>query len=174
MSLTLRSQKGSPLTFSEMDGNLTYLQDIAQQGGGSPISTSIVNTDFSQTGTRSIVSMHVKADINQPQGKVEMKGFFYSTTPSAPDKDNNQGQLQLGSSLNLILSPVQFGASQVLFNENEGLVIQYSRTELNQDLGGPLLNDTLYYFRPFIKFVDSDPVEYVYGNVISFTTLGSK
>ncbi len=29
MSLTLRRQKGSPLTFGEMDGNLTYLQDIA-------------------------------------------------------------------------------------------------------------------------------------------------
>lgn len=34
MSLVLRETKGSPLTFNEMDGNLTYLESIAQQGGG--------------------------------------------------------------------------------------------------------------------------------------------
>ena len=34
MSLTLRSTKGSPLTFNEMDGNLTYLEGLAQGGGG--------------------------------------------------------------------------------------------------------------------------------------------
>jgi uncharacterized delta-60 repeat protein len=33
MSLTLRSTKGSPLTFEEMDDNLIYLDQLAQQGG---------------------------------------------------------------------------------------------------------------------------------------------
>lgn len=37
MSLTLRSTKGSPLTFGEMDGNLIYLEELAHGGGGPSI-----------------------------------------------------------------------------------------------------------------------------------------
>jgi uncharacterized delta-60 repeat protein len=48
MSLTLRSQKGSPLTFSEMDGNLTYLEELAQQGGGGGGSSYYDNGNSSQ------------------------------------------------------------------------------------------------------------------------------
>jgi len=35
MALILRESKGSPLTFAEMDGNLTFLQSIADGGGSS-------------------------------------------------------------------------------------------------------------------------------------------
>jgi len=48
MSLTLRSQKGSPLTFSEMDGNLVYLEELAQQGGGGGGSSYYDNGNSSQ------------------------------------------------------------------------------------------------------------------------------
>jgi len=48
MSLTLRSQKGSPLTFGEMDGNLAYLEELAQQGGGGGGSSYYDNGNSSQ------------------------------------------------------------------------------------------------------------------------------
>ena len=37
MSLITRTGKGSKLTIQEMDGNLTYLEQLAQQGGGSVV-----------------------------------------------------------------------------------------------------------------------------------------
>ena len=34
MPLVTRQSKGSPLSFEEMDGNLTYLQSLAESGSG--------------------------------------------------------------------------------------------------------------------------------------------
>jgi len=55
MSLTLRNVKGSPLTYTEMDNNLTYLEGltsntkiyrafITQTGTGAPVATVLENT----------------------------------------------------------------------------------------------------------------------------------
>jgi len=43
MSLTLRSQKGSPLTFSEMDGNLTYLEGLVSVRSSELVDTASLN-----------------------------------------------------------------------------------------------------------------------------------
>jgi hypothetical protein len=52
MSLILRNQKGSPLTFSEMDNNLTYLESLVQSG--STPSLSDVLSEGNETGENDI------------------------------------------------------------------------------------------------------------------------
>jgi hypothetical protein len=55
MALILRETKGSPLSFGEMDGNLTYLEGLAQQGGdpfpytGDAVIGGTLNIDFTDT-----------------------------------------------------------------------------------------------------------------------------
>ena len=54
MSLILRSQVGRRLTISEMDGNFTYLENLAQSGGGGSVKNignaddniNLLTTDF--------------------------------------------------------------------------------------------------------------------------------
>lgn len=55
MSLITRQAKGSKLTIQEMDGNLTYLEQLAQQGGGGgalPVLTDYPETTPELAGTR--------------------------------------------------------------------------------------------------------------------------
>lgn len=49
MSLTLRSTKGSPLTFGEMDGNLTYLESRGFPFTGDATIDGTLNIDFTDT-----------------------------------------------------------------------------------------------------------------------------
>jgi hypothetical protein len=55
MALILRETKGTPLSFGEMDGNLTYLEGLAQQGGdpfpytGDALIDGTLNIDFTET-----------------------------------------------------------------------------------------------------------------------------
>ena len=44
MPLILRSTKGSPLTFNELDGNFTYLSESISEGGGTPPTASYALT----------------------------------------------------------------------------------------------------------------------------------
>jgi hypothetical protein len=44
MPLILRSTKGSPLTFNELDGNFTYLSESIATGGGTPATASYAET----------------------------------------------------------------------------------------------------------------------------------
>jgi len=51
MSLITRQGKGSKLTIQEMDGNLEYLEGLAQ-GGSIPVETTYPTTDALKAGTR--------------------------------------------------------------------------------------------------------------------------
>lgn len=46
MSLILRGEKGTRLSITELDSNLTYLEQLAQQGGGSQ--SSVVELTYSE------------------------------------------------------------------------------------------------------------------------------
>lgn len=50
MSLTLRNVKGSPLTYTEMDNNLTYLEGVAGATGGTGILDDLVVSGTSSLG----------------------------------------------------------------------------------------------------------------------------
>jgi hypothetical protein len=50
MSLTLRNVKGSPLTYTEMDNNLTYLEGVAGATGGTGIFDDLVVSGTSSLG----------------------------------------------------------------------------------------------------------------------------
>jgi hypothetical protein len=52
MSLITRQGKGSKLTIQEMDGNLEYLEGLAQGGGTIPVETVYPTTDALKAGTR--------------------------------------------------------------------------------------------------------------------------
>lgn len=53
MSLVTRQGKGSKLTIQEMDGNLEYLEQLAQSGGGTiPVLTEYPTTDSTKAGSR--------------------------------------------------------------------------------------------------------------------------
>jgi hypothetical protein len=48
MSLVTREGKGSKLTIAEMDGNLTYLEQLATESGGSEYTETIVDISSAQ------------------------------------------------------------------------------------------------------------------------------
>jgi hypothetical protein len=85
MALVLRNTKGSKLSSEEMDGNLTYLEGLAQQGGdpfpytGDATIDGTLNIDFTET-----LDFIVLNDLNFPTDPVfqvvakgEAMGFSY-------------------------------------------------------------------------------------------------
>jgi hypothetical protein len=192
MALITRQSKGSKLSIAEMDGNLTYLEELAQQGGGggtpTVISTSIVDSFVEEKATSGVqfqemieivnktAVFYIKVDLNNPEGDVEEKGWFYSSTASVPTDTNNEGNVDLGpgytesnfSSATALIQQNSLSDFPLIIDFQNGLVVKISR-ELS-GISESLDPETTYYFRPYIKFVDSVPVAYIFGDVIEYET----
>jgi hypothetical protein len=72
MSLITRTAKGSKLTIAEMDGNLTYLEQLAQQGGG------LEGTQY----------LFVAADGTDVENAAELQEAYDTAKTMSPSADN--------------------------------------------------------------------------------------
>ena len=127
--------------------------------GINQVTTQIVNSfAVAKTlTTKSQVVFDIKVDLFSPQGEVGEKGWFYSKTETNPNNTNNEGSIDLGGG---------YSTNRVsLIMSSNGLVVACSSADFSE-----LDSDTLYYFRPYVKFVDNDPSEYIFGNVVQLTT----
>ena len=116
--------------------------------------------------TKPEVVFDIKVDLFSPQGEVEEKGWFYSKTETIPNNINNEGSIDLGGGYSLPSSQqaaLRSGVSLAI--SSNGLVLRCSSTSFRE-----LDSETLYYFRPYVKFIDNDPSEYIFGNVVQLTT----
>ena len=117
--------------------------------------------------TKPEVVFDIKVDLFSPQGEVEEKGWFYSKTETNPNNTNNEGNIDLGGGYSSPSSQAFSKNTVSLVMSSNGVVVRCS----SADFSG-LDSDTLYYFRPYVKFVDNDPSEYIFGNVVQLTTPG--
>jgi hypothetical protein len=117
------------------------------------------------------VVFDIKVDLFSPQGEVEEKGWFYSKTETNPNNINNEGSIDLGGGYSSLpssqLSALRSGASLAI--SSNGLILRCISADFRE-----LDSETLYYFRPYLKFVDNDPSEYIFGNVVQLTTPGGE
>jgi hypothetical protein len=72
MTLITRTAKGSKLTIAEMDGNLTYLEQLAQQGGG------LEGTQY----------LFVTADGTDVENAAELQAAYDAAKTMSPSADN--------------------------------------------------------------------------------------
>ena len=135
--------------------------------GINQVTTQIVDSLVVGT-TKPIVTFDIKVDLFSPQGEVEEKGWFYSKTETNPNNNNNEGNINLGGGYSSAPSQAFVMSSNgVLVMSSNGVVVRCSLSSFRG-----LDSDTLYYFRPYVKFVDNDPSEYIFGNVVQLTTPG--
>jgi hypothetical protein len=105
MSLITRQGKGSKLTIQEMDGNLEYLEGLAQGGGTIPVETVYPTTDALKAGTRFWYKGNewhymTQAEIDStgwtglvsvgfpaPVSKVPNVSIFYGNTTTSPNPE---------------------------------------------------------------------------------------
>ena len=121
MSLTLRNVKGSPLTYTEMDNNLTYLEGVAGATGGTGILDDLVVSGTSSLGDVVIADGKV---INAENGGGQLNLREYDTDGII--SLNNNGSFGDGEYLYMEptyieLSSVPIGGSRVnLFADEYG------------------------------------------------------
>ena len=116
--------------------------------------------------TKPEVVFDIKVDLFSPQGEVEEKGWFYSKTETNPNNINNEGSIDLGSGYSSLPSQVSLKSGVSLAISSNGLVLRCSLSSFRE-----LDSETLYYFRPYVKFIDNDPSEYIFGNVVQLTII---
>lgn len=147
---------------------LSYVMNQISGGISNQVTTQIVNSFAvaSTFTTKPEVVFDIKVDLFSPQSEVEEKGWFYSKTETNPNNTNNEGNIDLGGGYS---SP-----SSQAFLTNVSLVMSSNGVVVRCSLGNfrELDSDTLYYFRSYVKFVDNDPSEYIFGNVVQLTTPG--
>jgi hypothetical protein len=117
-------------------------------------------------GVNKAVVFNIKVDLFSPQGEVEEKGWFYSKTETNPNNTNNEGSIDLGGGYSPSSQAFLTNSVYLVISSN-GLVVRCSSASFRE-----LDSETLYYFRPYVKFVDNDPSEYIFGNVVQLTTPG--
>jgi len=72
MSLTLRNVKGSPLTYTEMDNNLTYLEGVAGATGGTGIFDDLVVSGTSSLGDV-VIANNKKINAASGDGQLDLR-----------------------------------------------------------------------------------------------------
>jgi hypothetical protein len=162
MSLVLRNVKGSALTFTEMDDNLIYLEELS-------VTTELYGTTQSVVNDTLKLQFFARVDSANPTGIVEDKGIFYGTasTPTSADTRISQGETYA----KIIIEAEPTTLAQMYLDDVEGLGFLYQVDFILVVKDEPVLEpDTEYFFRPFIQFVDNDPSEYIYGPIVSYTT----
>ena len=151
---------------------LSYVINKISGGISNQVTTQIVDS-FAVGTTKKRLTFDIKVDLISPQGEVEEKGWFYSKTETNPNNTNNDGTINLGggyssSSISLLAPfgpmPSNLNTVSIVMSSN-GVVVACSSADFSE-----LDSDTLYYFRPYVKFVDNDPSEYIFGNVVQLTT----
>ena len=126
----------------------------------------VVDVDsFFAVDSVSQVVFDIKVDLFSPQGEVEEKGWFYSKTETNPNNINNEGSIDLGGGYYSSSQLVALRSGVSLAISSNGLVLRCSLSSFRE-----LDSETLYYFRPYVKFIDNDPSEYIFGNVVQLTT----
>jgi hypothetical protein len=98
MSLTLRNTKGSPLTYNEMDNNLTYLEGVATATGGTGVFDNLI-----VSGTSDLGEVILTGDISFSNGKglknnnASVKLGTFGTLAAAPNEPSIRlGEITLG------------------------------------------------------------------------------
>jgi hypothetical protein len=93
MPLVLRSEKGSQLTFNEMDGNFTYLEELSQTGSftgsfigdgsgltGIPGVTPIATGSFATTGSNTFIGNQIVSGSVTISGSISQVGIGANNT----------------------------------------------------------------------------------------------